>query len=187
MKALEFSYWGSSLLNGKPTINFYFFQGHVGFHGGNLGSARRMPMFVGSQTTNFDPLGVRGNPGKDDSTVALLFGEGTVVLLMEEILHQLIGSISHYLQGFCIPGGAGFLPSTVSVSPLNILKQVNLDDKETNMSGNFEAFVFFRTVWMCLRLLSVKQVTIEETPFFDYAISTINTVLCFVVRQVLLH
>ena len=24
-----------------------------------------------------------------------------VVLLMEEILHQLIGSLSHYLQGFC--------------------------------------------------------------------------------------
>ena len=33
-----------------------------------------------------------------------------------EILHQLIGSLSHYLQGFStIPGGlAGFLPSTVS-------------------------------------------------------------------------
>ncbi len=25
---------------------------------------------------------------------------GSVVLLMEEILHQLIGSLSHYLQGF---------------------------------------------------------------------------------------
>ena len=34
---------------------------------------------------------------------------------MEEILHLLIGSFSHYLQGFLyIPGGAGFLPSTVS-------------------------------------------------------------------------
>ena len=36
-------------------------------------------------------------------------------LLMVEILHQLIGSLSHYLQGFLyIPGGAGFQPSTVS-------------------------------------------------------------------------
>ena len=35
------------------------------------------------------------------------------ILLMEEILHQLIYSLSHYLQGLCIPGGAGFLPSTV--------------------------------------------------------------------------
>ena len=39
------------------------------------------------------------------------------LLLMEEILHQLIGSLSHYLQGFIkvlyIPGDAGFLPSTV--------------------------------------------------------------------------
>ena len=33
---------------------------------------------------------------------------------MEEILHQLMCSLSHYLQGLCIPGGAGFLPSTVS-------------------------------------------------------------------------
>ena len=39
------------------------------------------------------------------------FREG--ILLMAEILHQLIGSLSHYLQGLHIPGGAGFLPSTV--------------------------------------------------------------------------
>ena len=32
---------------------------------------------------------------------------------MPEILHQLIGSLSHYLQGLYLPGGAGFLPSTV--------------------------------------------------------------------------
>ena len=37
-----------------------------------------------------------------------------VILLMEEILHQLIGSLHQYLQGFYFPGGAGFLPSTVS-------------------------------------------------------------------------
>ena len=27
------------------------------------------------------------------------------ILLMEEILHQLVGSLSHYLQGLYIPGG----------------------------------------------------------------------------------
>ena len=32
---------------------------------------------------------------------------------MAEILHQLIGRLSHYLQGLYIPGGAGFQPSTV--------------------------------------------------------------------------
>ena len=32
---------------------------------------------------------------------------------MEEILHQSVGGLSHYLQGLCIPGGAGFLPLTV--------------------------------------------------------------------------
>ena len=38
-----------------------------------------------------------------------------VLLLMAEILYQLIGSVSHYLQGFStIPGGClRFLPSTV--------------------------------------------------------------------------
>ena len=36
------------------------------------------------------------------------------ILLMAEFLHQLIGNFSHYLQGLYIPGGAGFLPSTVS-------------------------------------------------------------------------
>ena len=35
---------------------------------------------------------------------------------MEEILHQEVDSLSHDLQGFStIPGGAGFLPSTVSL------------------------------------------------------------------------
>ena len=41
-----------------------------------------------------------------------------VILLMEEILHQLIGSLSHYLQGFLHSrwcSGAGFLPLTVSI------------------------------------------------------------------------
>ena len=46
-----------------------------------------------------------------DSRVAE--NEFRMILLMEEILHQLIGSLSDYLQGFIHPGGAGFLPSTV--------------------------------------------------------------------------
>jgi len=37
-----------------------------------------------------------------------------MLLLMAEMLHQLIGSLSHYLQGFIHPRWlAGFLPSTV--------------------------------------------------------------------------
>ena len=38
------------------------------------------------------------------------------ILLMAEILHQLIGSLSRYLQGLYIPGSAGCLPSTVSLA-----------------------------------------------------------------------
>ena len=36
---------------------------------------------------------------------------------MEEILHQLMGTLYHYLQGFIHPGGAGLLPSTVAFKP----------------------------------------------------------------------
>ena len=44
---------------------------------------------------------------------------------MEEILHQLIGSLSHYLQGLYIPGGSGFLPSTVVVSQIWFISNPN--------------------------------------------------------------
>ena len=38
-------------------------------------------------------------------------------LLIAKILHQLIGSLYHYLQGLIyIPGGAWFLPSRVSLA-----------------------------------------------------------------------
>ena len=37
-----------------------------------------------------------------------------VLLLMAEILHQLIGKLSHIYRVLYIPGGAGFQPSTVS-------------------------------------------------------------------------
>ena len=40
---------------------------------------------------------------------------GEYILLMEEILYPLICSLSRYLQGLYVPGGAGFLPSTVAV------------------------------------------------------------------------
>ena len=43
--------------------------------------------------------------------------EKHVLLLMEESLHQLIGSLSHYLQGFIHPRWlAGFQPSTASAN-----------------------------------------------------------------------
>ena len=49
-------------------------------------------------------------PRKDGQS----FQNHPVILLMEEILHQLVCSLSHYLQEFYIPGGAGFIPSTVT-------------------------------------------------------------------------
>ena len=55
-----------------------------------------------------------------------------VVLLTEEILHQLIGSLSHYLQGLYMSGGAGFLPSTVSSCDL-----VLSEKKRHHLPGGF--------------------------------------------------
>ena len=46
-----------------------------------------------------------------------------VIQLMEEILHQLVGSLSQYLQLFFIPGGAGSLPSTEFVG-VDLLEHV---------------------------------------------------------------
>ena len=64
---------------------------------------------------------LRGQPfclglGANFSTNMFLWADPPTLLyirLMEEILHQLIGSLSHYLQVLYIPGGAGILPSTV--------------------------------------------------------------------------
>ena len=56
-----------------------------------------------------------------------------VVLLTEEILHQLIGSLSHYLQGLYMSGGAGFLPSTVSSCDLVLSEK----KKDTTYRGDF--------------------------------------------------
>ncbi len=50
---------------------------------------------------------------KQQNKMKSLQSLGPMVLLMEEILHQLIGKLPNYPQGFLIPGGTGFLPSTV--------------------------------------------------------------------------
>ena len=57
---------------------------------------------------------------------------------MVEILHQLIGSSSHYLQNLYIPGGAGFLPSTVSCHK------------------------FLNTLLTCLKLRSTKDLKFQR-------------------------
>ena len=45
-----------------------------------------------------------------------------LILLMEEILHQLIGSLSHYLQGYVHAGGClGFLPTVSNMFIPSIL------------------------------------------------------------------
>ena len=54
------------------------------------------------------------------------------MLLMDEILQQFLGSLSHYLKGFLyIPGGAGFLPTTVCVcvrAGMSMHMSINIED-----------------------------------------------------------
>ena len=44
----------------------------------------------------------------------------TKLLLMEEILLQLIASLSHFYRVLYIPGGAGFLPSAVRIHEIQL-------------------------------------------------------------------
>ena len=53
---------------------------------------------------------------------------------MAEILNQLIGSSSQYLQVFNIPGGAKFQPSTVWL-PIG-LESDRITKTESNFDGN---------------------------------------------------
>ena len=70
--------------------------------------------------------------------------------LMEEILHQLTGRLSHYFQGFIHPSGAGFLPSTARESLtlftvavlLNVLQwESNRDRSHQNNEWNTESWI----------------------------------------------
>ena len=57
------------------------------------------------------------------SHVTLIFG---VILLMEEILHQLIGSLSQYLWVLYMPGGClGFLPPTACKNQCTVSRGVD--------------------------------------------------------------
>ena len=64
---------------------------------------------------------------------------------MEEILHQLIGSLSHYLGGLYIPGGAGFLPSTVCTAYLVKNRVINLT-KAGNTSRR-STLLYLKKAW----------------------------------------
>ena len=60
-------------------------------------------------------------------SIAMLVYQRVQILLMEEILHQWIGSLCHYLQGFIHPRWlAGFRPSTVLLNIAVAKYQVNL-------------------------------------------------------------
>ncbi len=59
-------------------------------------------------------LAVKSQTNPKNSLMYILYNGNKIdILLMIEILHQLIGSFSYYLQGFIHPGGARFQPSTV--------------------------------------------------------------------------
>ena len=63
---------------------------------------------------------------------------------MAEILHQLIGSLSHYLQGFIHPRWlAGFLPSTVLVGVVVMFLWIAQERKQSMSKGSFSWIMCF--------------------------------------------
>ena len=70
----------------------------------------RIPLYTVMWLHTFVPLQDIDNTVDGSETLHSL----SLIPLMEKIVHQLIGSLSHYLQVFYIPGGAGFLPSVSS-------------------------------------------------------------------------
>ena len=89
---------------------------HVSFvHSGTCAVVSR-PAMRKFKTRSLQQQFLNGGAGRVEKRTWKII-QSQVILLMEEILHHLIGIIlSHYLQGFStIPGGCwGFLPSTVS-------------------------------------------------------------------------
>ena len=73
---------------------------------------------------------------------------------MEEILHHLIGSSSHCLQGFLIPGGAGFLPSVC----LEILGKRKINNAPTKI---FEAKCWTWYPWLNQHIWSWHRLAME--------------------------
>ena len=71
-----------------------------------------------------------------------------MILLVEEILHQLIGIFFHYLQGYVyIPGGAGFPPSTVLLTASSgMASKTNLSDAQCHGRGRCAKLEGFRRV-----------------------------------------
>ena len=161
-KAIQFYHLGVSLNGGTPknTPKWSFLVEKpmvVGYqHFRNPPIYTLLGETTDTPTTQWDPSGTHSNdiswaffskkktqhtrhkqhpPQKN-----ILFKE---VLLIEEILHHLIGSLSRYSQGFIhfsISGGAWFLPSTVSLISFNLNFQRNTLP-ETNISPgkvNFE-------------------------------------------------
>ncbi len=92
------------------------------------------------------------------------------LLLMAEILHQLIGSLSHYLQGFIHPRWlARFQPSTVPwllalshTSPS--LASYRLPWSLPSMGGHCPSHVGSECFWIPMRLGSVFSRQGSQTP-----------------------
>jgi len=74
--------------------------------GNDVDSDQMMALFDSSFSSPF-------RSQKETKKLAMIHAEFIVIRWMEEILHQLIGSLSHCFRVSYIPGGAGFLPSTV--------------------------------------------------------------------------
>ena len=83
---------------------------------------------------------------------------------MEEILHQLIGTLSLYIQGFIHPRWCR-IPSITSLNPLNIFMRIS--PKEDTISVYFMCLINLPAKKGAKRLSAASAAQIEEAGSFD--------------------
>ena len=80
-------------------------------------------------------------------------GCNCLILLMEEILHQLIGSLSHYLQGF-------INARWCRISSINSMKHVLIDWRKRGWKS--ETFKIYVSSFFCYQCLPVVLVSLYQ-------------------------
>ena len=120
-----------------------------------------------------------------------------LLLLMEEILHQLIWRISHY-RVLYIPGGAGFLPSTVCgfTRAYYLRAHSLLNSKSQNFPVILRGFLpaqsqstifLVVTNWHFLEVMKIGQMTRKSPTIFQLDISLTFSIDVLLMEEILHH
>ncbi len=97
------------------------------------------------------------------------------ILLMEEILHQLIGSLSHYFQGFIHPRWlVGFLPSTRWLKTSKCIQMGTVLQGRTDMNRLKMWFSYSFRCSSCQTLMTNIKLELLYTCYHEFKIYSIE-------------